>query len=67
MEFRHFAKTWRIGEPKSSSGYKTILLTEEAIRILKDQNMNLYVTTTEDEKQKEIELVADLLSLRKAI
>jgi hypothetical protein len=25
--------------------------------------MNLYVTTTEDEKQKEMELVADALSL----
>lgn len=143
MEFRHSTQVWRVGEPKSASGYRTIPLTEEAIRILKDQKnknsrikvipmewseyvflcrkgspiknstydtglykicnkasikpfamhvlrhtfatrcieggmkpktlqkilghsnigitMNLYVTTTEDEKQKEIELVSDAL------
>lgn len=145
MEYRHSSKVWRIGEPKSASGYRTIPLTDEAIRLLKDQKvknsriniipiewceyvflcrkgtpiknstydtglykicnkasikpfamhvlrhtfatrcieggmkpktlqkllghsnigitMNLYVTTTEDEKQKEIELVADALML----
>lgn len=149
MEFRPPAQIWRIGEPKSSSGYRTIPLTDEAIRILKAQKvknskikvipmewkdfvflcckgtpvknstydsrlyeicdkasirrfsmhvlrhtfatrcieggmkpktlqqilghsnigitMNLYVTTTDDEKQKEMELVADLLSLQNAI
>lgn len=143
MEYRHSSKIWRVGEPKSASGYRTIPLTDEAIRILKDQKlknstikvipiewrefvflcrkgtpiknstydtglykicemasikpfgmhilrhtfatrcieagmkpktlqkilghsnigitMNLYVTTTEDEKQKEIELVAEAL------
>ena len=145
MEYRHSFKVWRVGEPKSKSGYRTIPLTDEAIRILKDQKiknsrisviplewveyvflcrkgtpiknstydtalykicekasikpfamhvlrhtfatrcieagmkpktlqkilghsnigitMNLYVTTTEDEKQKEIELVSDALML----
>lgn len=145
MEFRHAYHEWRIGEPKSKSGYRTIPLTDEAIRILKDQKaknskirvvplewrefvflcrkgtpvknstydtalykicnkaniepfamhilrhtfatrcieagmkpktlqkilghsnigitMNLYVTTTEDEKQKEIERVAEALLL----
>lgn len=143
MEYRHSTKHWRVGEPKSSSGYRSIPLTDEAISILKDQKsknneikimpiewkeyvflcrkgtpiknstydsgmykickkasinpfsmhvlrhtfatrcieggmkpktlqkilghsnigitMNLYVTTTEDEKQKEIELVANAL------
>ena len=37
MEFRHAYHEWRIGEPKSKSGYRTIPLTDEAIRILKDQ------------------------------
>lgn len=145
MEFRHSSQIWRVGEPKSKSGYRTIPLTDEAMRILKDQKeknsklkvmqmewkdyvflcrkgtpvknstydtrlydickkagiqtfamhvlrhtfatrcieggmkpktlqkilghsnigitMNLYVTTTEDEKQKEIERVADALRL----
>lgn len=34
MEFRHSVGEWRIGEPKSKSGYRTIPLTDEAIRIL---------------------------------
>lgn len=37
MEFRHSTKEWRIGEPKSKSGYRTIPLTEEAIEILRLQ------------------------------
>lgn len=37
MEYRYTVGEWRIGEPKSKSGYLTIPLTEEAIRILKDQ------------------------------
>lgn len=37
MEYRYCAKEWRIGEPKSKSGYRTILLTEEAVTILKKQ------------------------------
>lgn len=37
MEYRYTVGEWRIGEPKSKSGYRTIPLTEEAIRILKDQ------------------------------
>ena len=32
MEYRYSAKEWRIGEPKSKSGYRTIPLTEEAER-----------------------------------
>ena len=35
MEYRYSAKEWRIGEPKSKSGYRTIPLTEEAVAILK--------------------------------
>lgn len=149
MEYRHSVGIWRVGEPKSASGYRTIPLTDEAVRILKDQKiknsnlkvvpiewsdyiflcrkgtpiknstydtglykicnkasikpfamhvlrhtfatrcieggmkpktlqkilghsnigitMNLYVTTTEDEKQKEIDLVADTLMLCSSI
>ena len=37
MEYRYSAKEWRIGEPKSKSGYRTIPLTEEAVSILKKQ------------------------------
>lgn len=37
MEYRHSTKEWRIGEPKSSSGYRTIPLTDEAIEILRLQ------------------------------
>lgn len=37
MEYRHSVGVWRIGEPKSKSGYRTIPLTDEAIRILKAQ------------------------------
>ncbi len=37
MEYRHSTKEWRIGGPKSQSGYRTIPLTEEAVEILKLQ------------------------------
>lgn len=37
MEYRNSTKEWRTGEPKSKSGYRTIPLTDEAIRILKLQ------------------------------
>ena len=37
MEYRYSAKEWRIGEPKSRSGYRTLPLTEEAVAILKKQ------------------------------
>ncbi len=37
MEFRHSTQEWRVGEPKSKSGYRTIPLTEDAIEILKSQ------------------------------
>ena len=37
MEFRYSVGEWRIGPPKSKSGYRTIPLTNEAIEILKRQ------------------------------
>lgn len=37
MEYRYSVGEWRIGEPKSKSGYRNIPLTEEAIAILNDQ------------------------------
>lgn len=37
MEYCHSAKEWRIGEPKSKSGYRSIPLTEEACALLKNQ------------------------------
>lgn len=37
MEYRPSTGEWRIGEPKSKSGYRTIPLTEEAVEILKLQ------------------------------
>lgn len=47
MEYRYSVGEWRIGEPKSKSGYRTIPLTEEAVRILKLQK----------EKNKEIRVI----------
>lgn len=44
MEYRHSVGEWRIGEPKSKSGYRTIPLTDEAVRILiaqKGKNKNI--------------------------
>ena len=49
MEYRHSVGVWRIGEPKSKSGYRTIPLTDEAIRILKAQ----------DEKNKRIKVIPE--------
>lgn len=37
MEHRYKVGEWRIGPPKSGSGYRTVPLTDEAIRILKAQ------------------------------
>lgn len=37
MEYRYSVGEWRDGPPKSQSGYRTIPLTDEAIRILKAQ------------------------------
>ena len=41
MEYRHSVGEWRIGEPKSKSGYRDIPLTEEAVRLLKAQKEKL--------------------------
>jgi hypothetical protein len=37
MEYRYKVGEWRVGPPKSQSGYRTIPLTDEAIRILENQ------------------------------
>lgn len=47
MEYRHSAGEWRVGEPKSKSGYRTIPLTDEAIRIL----------IAQQEKNKKIKII----------
>ncbi|MBP3783487.1 MAG: tyrosine-type recombinase/integrase [Butyrivibrio sp.] len=39
MEFRYKVGEWRVGPPKSKSGYRTIPLTDEAIRILENQRV----------------------------
>lgn len=48
MEYRYSVGVWRVGEPKSKSGYRTIPLTDEAIRILKEQK----------EKNKKIKVIS---------
>lgn len=48
MEYRYSVGVWRVGEPKSKSGYRTIPLTDEAIRILKVQK----------EKNKKIKVIS---------
>ena len=55
MEYRHSTGEWRIGEPKTLQtilGHSNIGIT-----------MNLYVHTTEEQKHKEIDLVADALKV----
>ena len=37
MEYRYSVGEWRIGEPKSKSGYRTVPLTQVAIELLKKQ------------------------------
>lgn len=37
MEYRHSTGEWRVGEPKSKSGYRSIPLTDEAIDMLRRQ------------------------------
>ncbi len=37
MEYRYKVGEWRVGPPKSKSGYRTIPLTDEALCILKNQ------------------------------
>lgn len=41
VEFRYSVGEWRVGEPKSKAGYRKVPLTEEAIKILKDQKEKL--------------------------
>lgn len=41
MEYRYSVGEWKIGEPKSKSGYRDVPLTEEAITILKNQKEKL--------------------------
>lgn len=41
MEYCCSAKEWRIGEPKSKSGYRTIPSTEEAVTILKNKKKRI--------------------------
>lgn len=50
MEYRYKVGEWRVGEPKSKSGFRTIPLTEDAIRILKEQkrkNSNIDIISME--------------------
>lgn len=44
MEYRYSVGEWRIGEPKSKSGYRDVPLTEEAVAILKRQKEKLKET-----------------------
>lgn len=37
MEYRYKVGEWRVGPPKSKSGFRTVPLTDEAIRILENQ------------------------------
>ena len=50
MEFRYKVGEWRVGPPKSKSGYRTIPLTDEAIRILhaqKEKNNKIKIISME--------------------
>ena len=39
MEYRYSVGEWRVGPPKSQSGYRSVPLTDEAIEILRRQKM----------------------------
>lgn len=41
MEYRYSVGEWRIGEPKSQSGYRDVPLTEETLKILNNQKDKL--------------------------
>lgn len=41
MEYRHSTGEWRIGPPKSKSGYREIPMTQECREILKRQKMKM--------------------------
>lgn len=41
MEYRHEFGEWRIGEPKTKTGTRDIPLTQEALRILKNQKKKI--------------------------
>lgn len=41
MEYRYSVGEWRVGEPKSRSGYRDVPLTNEAIKILLNQKEKL--------------------------
>lgn len=50
MEFRYSTQEWRIGDPKSKSGFRTIPLTHEAVEILrlqKEKNQSFRVIQRE--------------------
>lgn len=50
MEYRYSVGEWRVGEPKSKSGYRIIPLTDEAVRILlaqKEKNKKIKIIPTE--------------------
>lgn len=50
MEYRYSVGRWRVGEPKSKAGYRTIPLTNEAVRILmvqKEKNKSIKVIPEE--------------------
>ena len=42
MEYCYSAKEWRIGEPKSKSGYRTIPLTEEVTILKNKKNKRIF-------------------------
>lgn len=42
MEYRHATGEWRIGPPKSKSGYREIPMTAECIRILECQKVKMF-------------------------
>ena len=51
MEYRYSVGEWRVGEPKSKSGYRTIPLTKEAVRILmaqKEKNEKIIKETSNE-------------------
>lgn len=53
MEYRHATGEWRIGPPKSKSGYREIPMTAECIRILECQKMKMFSLKDVDPQYKE--------------
>ena len=63
MEYRYKVGEWRVGPPKSQSGYKPKTLQTILGHSNISVTMNRYVHTTEEEKCKEMVRISEALKV----